>query len=737
MTLYSCDSLKQLEALPENIKSLYIDCFHLELSDFLDIFQQAAARFAHSLETLRIAFRQNNPVTAFSVPNEIAVFKKFPHLKSLSLELWGGSKLPNWLLQANNLRYLSITDGQLSAEHINIFSQMPLLEELHLNECGLDSLPPSLFRLKHLRVLSCHGNRFKVFPAALGTMPALTHIDFSQNRISELPIDRSPIWENCVWEGLNLYDNNISKLPSGLFFLPHINYIDLTQSTDTFNFSWLDYLLSLPDLRFSPQRVEAAKTHLRVLGASSYFNDDYYSGVIEVFFVFGDLRCLQLTVSTSWEEWNNRVMHIWQASAQADLPNSLRDRLLLWAAGKESPLNLFSEREEFLQMYGLPYNEAVFEMQASCLRALAEREQWAALSPAAKVCFAGNFLMSPDALAKEAKAYFAEAWDNLDARATHIVVGDLLPKSVQIEIEKLLPSAVLVLEADFWAYLRNEGYSPVRIDEATRQHLELLLCQEEENTILLALNIIGAQGLPPAMIAPVCWFASRGESETTSTAKRILRTYSNNSVLLHIVERMNRLGYEYDEFRYGRIVTRLGDFLALLNSFELADKLGDNYICLRWASIQDPHILRSEMQGYLLDKKGCAPLKMLDWLHYAEDFLLIESLDASYRNRYLNEHKALQKIKFCKNLRTLWLDGRDVLAILPDLEPLQQLEYLSVEECYNVSVISPLLKKFPSLFFVEGLTDAFFDKGHTAYVSTLRRQMNVNEEPLAGEDLPF
>lgn len=86
------------------------------------------------------------------------------------------------------------------------------LEYLDLSDNHLSSLPDSFAQLKKLRILFFAKNDFRVFPAVLRSLPALSMVGFKSNQLEEVPEDVFP----PLLRWLVLTDNKIKKLPKSI-----------------------------------------------------------------------------------------------------------------------------------------------------------------------------------------------------------------------------------------------------------------------------------------------------------------------------------------------------------------------------------------------------------------------------------------------------------------------------------------------------------------------------------------
>jgi len=178
----------------------------------------------------------------------------------------GQSKFPHWILEANKLTSLNVSNNQFVELPNDFGDKLSGLVSLSVAQNQIRSLPISLGKLIALQTLDLGGNllsslsdnigdltsliRLDVYNNALTVLPPrfcalsnLTELNMSNNRLSALPED---IGNLTFLINLHLSSNELSRIPSSLSLLSNLSELRLN-ANNLNHFPCI--VFSLPSLR--------------------------------------------------------------------------------------------------------------------------------------------------------------------------------------------------------------------------------------------------------------------------------------------------------------------------------------------------------------------------------------------------------------------------------------------------------------------------------------------------------
>eukprot|EP00300_Choanocystis_sp_HF-7_P004540 c13520_g1_i1.p1 GENE.c13520_g1_i1~~c13520_g1_i1.p1 ORF type:complete len:434 (+),score=94.00 c13520_g1_i1:24-1304(+) len=165
-------------------------------------------------------------------------------LASLLLDRNAITTLPAGISRLTNLTKLALSNNAISSIPPNTLPRSLTELDLHCNQ--LTQVPPDIEFLTGLKIFSLSVNKIRTLPAFLGrlgkleqlaistnrltdmspllSLPAITHLTLSRNRITEIPQGISAL---TTLINLQISENLISALPASITFLPVLSRIDL------------------------------------------------------------------------------------------------------------------------------------------------------------------------------------------------------------------------------------------------------------------------------------------------------------------------------------------------------------------------------------------------------------------------------------------------------------------------------------------------------------------------------
>jgi hypothetical protein len=185
-----------------------LDLSHKKINDMRG-FERIAG-----LDNLRYLDLSNNQLTTLPV----GVFKGLPKLRELHLYKNQLTTLPKGVFVGlNQLDVLSLFDNQLQALPVGAFNGLPELRRLHLYKNQLTTLPKGVFvGLNQLEVLSLFDNQLQVLPVgAFKGLPNLRWLHLHKNQLTTLPKGIFSGLTQLQW--LDLSYNQLRQLPEGIF----------------------------------------------------------------------------------------------------------------------------------------------------------------------------------------------------------------------------------------------------------------------------------------------------------------------------------------------------------------------------------------------------------------------------------------------------------------------------------------------------------------------------------------
>lgn len=102
------------------------------------------------------------------------------------------------------------------------------LKSLDFSHNKISEIPDSLSLLPNSEILILRDNKLELLGKELVKLEHLKHLDLSKNRISYVS---ESILENKELEKLELWSNLLSFLPSNIHTLPNLKYLDLRLNT--------------------------------------------------------------------------------------------------------------------------------------------------------------------------------------------------------------------------------------------------------------------------------------------------------------------------------------------------------------------------------------------------------------------------------------------------------------------------------------------------------------------------
>ena len=178
--------------------------------------------------------------------DQINELGSLPELKYLKIVDYKDSILPQNIGDFNNLEYLEI----ISSEIISIPSSIKNLTKLKTliianGFCDI-SIPPEIGELKNLRELNIYNFHFDSIPNEFGNLINMEECMLCGN-LTKLPQSISK-WKNI--KSFYLADNNFSTIPSPIFYLNKLEYLDLEGNDITKINDSIKMLSNLTDLNF-------------------------------------------------------------------------------------------------------------------------------------------------------------------------------------------------------------------------------------------------------------------------------------------------------------------------------------------------------------------------------------------------------------------------------------------------------------------------------------------------------
>ncbi len=144
------------------------------------------------------------------------------HLESLVIDGGVSDQLKS-IKNLKELKYLTITDTNISADDLDAISQLTGLTELTLDNCGISTIT-SLSTLTELTKLKLNNNAIRNL-APIGNLTKLEELEMQRNVL----VDLSPITTCAFLRKLNLsYNTIVSIAPLGELNL--LNYLDVSHN---------------------------------------------------------------------------------------------------------------------------------------------------------------------------------------------------------------------------------------------------------------------------------------------------------------------------------------------------------------------------------------------------------------------------------------------------------------------------------------------------------------------------
>jgi len=143
------------------------------------------------------------------VYNRIAIPNKIEQTKHLDLSYQNIHYIPNKVTQYPNLRYLSLKNNRIQAINPRL-RQCSNLRKLDLSSNGIKTIPFGMIYLTQIEELVLADNLLQGLPSYFFNLRQLKSVDISN-----------------FHSGMAEYGNNIQKVPSVLFRMPHIEKLFL------------------------------------------------------------------------------------------------------------------------------------------------------------------------------------------------------------------------------------------------------------------------------------------------------------------------------------------------------------------------------------------------------------------------------------------------------------------------------------------------------------------------------
>lgn len=164
-------------------------------------------------------------IKEFTIPEHTKVYADLQymiHLEKLVIDGGVADQL-NSIQNLKELKYLTITNTNISADDLNAISKLTSLTELTLDNCGISTIAP-LSTLTELITLKLNNNAIRNI-TPISTLTKLEELQMQQNVL----VDLSPITTCAFLRKLNLSHNTIVSItPLGELNL--LNYLDISHN---------------------------------------------------------------------------------------------------------------------------------------------------------------------------------------------------------------------------------------------------------------------------------------------------------------------------------------------------------------------------------------------------------------------------------------------------------------------------------------------------------------------------
>lgn len=277
-----------VNAILQNFNNIKV----LNIADFGLVNIPAKIATFTNLETLIL---DNNPIAANAYGNIAGLTK----LKMLSLSGTGLAQIPTQVSQRTQLTSLNLSNNNLTEQNTAGLSTLINLEWLSLESNQLAQIPAPLAQLKKLQSLNLGRNQISGNLGALTSLTALQQLFLNNNKISgAFP---TALLEMSKLMMLNLNSNQLTgELPDQL---PAITHISNNRFSKVDLSNYITDFAEQTDFNYSPQRYDAEKEVLGVIGQSAKL-DQSLSGSDYTFTWFKNLD-QKLNVTTADLNFNN------------------------------------------------------------------------------------------------------------------------------------------------------------------------------------------------------------------------------------------------------------------------------------------------------------------------------------------------------------------------------------------------------------------------------------------------
>lgn len=246
----------------------------------------------------------------FEIPDIETFLQNFPKLEVLDLSGLNLTSVPQKISSMQKLQALNLSNNAIT-QNFRFLSHLLFLSELRISGNGLTKIPDELSALQNLKILDVSNNHFSnnyagalnglknlewlslqsnqiaTFPAELGQLTKLVHLNFADNKISD-GFQSLRVLSNL--EQIYLDKNQITSFPETLLQLRRLQMLSLTNNyisgevpTNIPALTFLDnnrftkqqirdFLIkdiALADFTYSPQRYDEYKQVFAGIGGNA------------------------------------------------------------------------------------------------------------------------------------------------------------------------------------------------------------------------------------------------------------------------------------------------------------------------------------------------------------------------------------------------------------------------------------------------------------------------------------
>lgn len=249
-------------------------------------------------------------------------------LEKLELRSNQIGRFPNSILSLDSLKYLDLSHNNINKLPDRIHA-LKSLEYLNLRYNNLTEIPNSIGSLTKLKILDLKHNKLATLPTSIGNLPCIEVLNLHGNQLNILP---SALENLSSLKKLKLGLNNLNAVPEWIKNLHSLKKLGLGGNKSLSNFQeWIDFLPPLLELNLYDNDIEKLPDNIGSLNSLEVLilPNNQLTELPESFKKLNSLKKLDLSWNdiTTLPEWINSLSSLEELNLRGNkletLPESI------------------------------------------------------------------------------------------------------------------------------------------------------------------------------------------------------------------------------------------------------------------------------------------------------------------------------------------------------------------------------------------------------------------------------